>query len=203
MKPRPMSRSALPYLALLVAAAALGAPPAGAPADPDPALARARAAAASFSGQLRAALQAAMTEGGPAAAVDVCHADAPRIAAEVMARHDVRLGRVALPGRHRNPAQAATGWQLETLERFQEAVDRGAPAAEQVAVLRNDLPEGVALRMMRGIVTEPACLACHGKDLAPGIREAIRLRYPDDGATGFAVGDLRGALWVEVPGRTR
>ncbi|MBV6417229.1 MAG: hypothetical protein CMLOHMNK_01868 [Steroidobacteraceae bacterium] len=201
MKLKFPSRSALSCLALLAATTALGAPPAGAPADPDPALARARAAAVSFSGQLRGALQAAMAESGPAAAVDVCHTEAPRIAAEVMARHDLRLGRVALPGRHRNPAQAAAGWQLDTLERFQKAVDAGAPAAEQVAVIRSNLPEGVALRMMRGIVTEPACLGCHGKDIAPAIRDAIRLRYPDDGAIGFAVGDLRGALWVEVPAR--
>ena len=116
-----------------------------------------------------------------------------------MAEHDVRLGRVALPGRNRNPAQQADGWQLDTLQAFQAAVDGGAAAGEQVAVVRDGLPEGVALRMMRGIATEAPCLACHGKDVAEPVRAAIDQRYPDDHATGFAVGDLRGALWVEVP----
>jgi len=53
--------------------------------------------------------------------------------------------------------------------------------------------------MMRSIATEPGCLACHGSEVAEPVRAAIAERYPDDHATGFAVGDLRGALWVEVP----
>ena len=46
------------------------------------------------------------------------------------------------------------------------------------------------------------CLACHGSEVSPEVREAIAARYPGDRATGFAVGDLRGALWVEVPAGT-
>lgn len=167
--------------------------------DADADLARARAAARDFSGQLRERLQGAMRDGGPVGAVAVCHEDAPTIANAVMAKHGVRLGRVALPGRNRNPAQAAGDWRLGTLQGFQQAVEGGAPAGDQVAVLRDGLPDGVALRMMRGIATESGCLACHGSDVAREVREAIIARYPGDGATGFAVGALRGALWVEVP----
>ena len=105
----------------------------------------------------------------------------------------------ALPGRNRHPAQAAQDWQLLTLDLFQQRVSGGEAAADQVAVIREHLPDGIALRMMRGIATEPGCLACHGQDVAAPVREAILARYPDDRATGFAVGDLRGALWVEVP----
>ncbi|MCH6484421.1 DUF3365 domain-containing protein [Pseudoxanthomonas sp. LH2527] len=176
---------------------AVDTPPPLSSADPD--LDRAKAAAQAFSGRLRGRLQAAMQTGGPTAAVEVCQAEAPAIADAVMAEHGVRLGRVALPGRHRNAGQAAEGWQLATLEAFQQAVLAGAPAAEQVSVIREDLPEGVALRVMRGIATEPGCLACHGMQLAPQVREAIATHYPDDAATGFVVGDLRGGLWVEVP----
>ncbi|TXI32827.1 MAG: DUF3365 domain-containing protein [Ottowia sp.] len=162
-------------------------------------LARAQAAGQAFSGQLRGELQAAMAVGGPVAAVDVCHTRAPRIAEAVMAEHGVQLGRVALPGRNRHPDHAAGDWKLATLQAFQQAVDGGAPAAEQVAVVADGLPDGVALRMMRGIATEPPCLACHGSEVAEPVRAAIAQHYPGDHATGFAVGDLRGALWVEVP----
>jgi len=176
-------------------------PPSPAAATPvtDPVLDRAKAAAMAFSGQLRGNLQAAMQAGGPVAAVDVCHLEAPAIAARVMAEHGVRLGRVALPGRNRNPAQAAGDWQLAMLEIFHQRVADGEAAADQVAVMRGHLPDGVALRMLRGIATEPGCLACHGKDVAGPVRDAILAHYPDDHATGFDVGDLRGALWVEVP----
>ena len=173
--------------------------PATATSATDPALDRAKAAAMAFSGQLRGKLQTAMQAGGPTAAVDVCHAEAPAIADAVMAEHGVRLGRVALPGRNRHPAQAAQDWQLLTLDLFQQRVSGGEAAADQVAVIREHLPDGIALRMMRGIATEPGCLACHGSEVAEPVRAAIAERYPDDHATGFAVGDLRGALWVEVP----
>ena len=162
-------------------------------------LARAQAAAKALSSQLRGDLQAAMVAGGPIAAVDVCHTRAPRIAEAVMAEHGVQLGRVALPGRNRHPDHAAGDWKLAPLQAFQQAVDGGAPAAEQVAVVADGLPDGVALRMMRGIATEPPCLACHGSEVAEPVRAAIAQHYPGDHATGFAVGDLRGALWVEVP----
>jgi len=165
----------------------------------DPVLDRARAAAMAFSSQLRARLQSAMADGGPIAAVAVCHSEAPSIAATVMAEHGVLLGRIALPGRNRNPAQSAGGWQLAMLVAFQQAVDNSAAGGELVSVARDDLPEGIALRMMRGIITEPGCLACHGSELSPDVQDAIAQHYPDDGATGFSVGDLRGALWVEVP----
>lgn len=166
--------------------------------DRDPAL-RARAAAMDFSEKLRGTLQQAMQSGGPEAAVDVCNSAAPRIAEQVMHDHGVRLGRVALPGRNRNPRQAADGWQLRALQEFQAAVEQGGAAAEQVMVQRDELPDGVALRMIRGIETEPGCLACHGSAVTPSVREAIARHYPGDAATGFEAGDLRGALWVEVP----
>lgn len=182
--------------AVLLAACAQDMPQ---PAATDAALEQAKAAAMAFSGRLRNQLQSAMAEGGPIAAVEVCHTEAPRIAAAVMTEYGVRMGRVAAPGRNRNPAHAADDWTLTTLEAFQQAVDGGATAGEQIAVMREQLPDGVALRMMRGIATEPVCLTCHGAAVTPEVRETILARYPDDGATGFAVGDLRGALWVEVP----
>lgn len=168
------------------------------PDDRDP-VHRASAAAMDFSGKLRGTLQQAMQSGGPEAAVDVCASAAPQLAEQVMHEHGVRLGRVALPGRNRNPQQATDGWQLKALREFQAAVEQGGAAAEQVMMQRDGLPEGIALRMVRGIATEPGCLSCHGAAVAPSVREAIARHYPGDAATGFETGDLRGALWVEVP----
>lgn len=167
-------------------------------ADSD-AVERANAAAADFSGRLRAALQERMQSEGPVAAVDFCHAQAPRIAEAVMAEHGVRLGRVAVPGRNRNPGNAPMDWQLAALADFQSQVDAGATPGEQVFVQRNGLPPGVALRMMRGIAVEPVCLACHGQAVSAPVAQAIARHYPGDAATGFDIGDLRGGLWVEVP----
>ena len=154
----------------------------------------AKAAAGDFSGRLRTALMDRMQSEGPVAAVDFCHAQAPLIADAVMAEHGVRLGRVAVPTRNRNPDNAPMEWKLQALMQFQSAVDAGAAPAEQLFVQRDNLPPGIAMRMVRGIAVEPTCLACHGRALAPDVSKAIQLRYPHDAATGFDAGDLRGGL---------
>lgn len=193
-------------LVVVAAAACLGAcageapaPPAAAPAPAPTAQDRAQAAAQDFSQRLRVALQSVMAREGPLPALAFCHDQAPAIAAQVMADHGVRLGRVAVPGRERNPGNAAVDWQQPALERFARAVAGGAPAQDQVEVVTEGLPDGVALRMLRGIRVEAQCQLCHGTAIAPAIAEAIGRLYPADAATGFAEGDLRGALWVEVP----
>jgi len=40
------------------------------------------------------------------------------------------------------------------------------------------------------------CLACHGDNIAPEVTAAIRAHYPEDQATGFATGQLRGAFSI-------
>lgn len=174
--------------------------PAGEPA-PD-AQARGQAAMREFGDRLRNELRAAMSEDGPAGAVSFCHDQAPRIADEVMATHGVRLGRVAVAGRNRNPGNAHGGWQGELLDSFQQAVDTGGAPEAQMAVIRDQVPAGVELRMARGIRVEAACLMCHGDNIAPPIAERLAALYPEDRATGFLEGDLRGLVWVEVPAAT-
>jgi len=179
------------------AAAAAPEPVVDVPA-PD-AQARAQAAMKDFGERLRTELREAMSRDGAPAAVDFCREEAPRIADSVMAGHGVRLGRVAVPGRHRNPANMADGWQGEVLETFQSAVDAGDAPEAQLAVMRDGLPAGVELRMARGLRVEAACLVCHGGTVAPEITRRIEQNYPGDRATGFSEGDLRGLVWVEVP----
>lgn len=160
--------------------------------------ARGQAAMKEFGDTLRLELRTAMSRDGAPGAVDFCHDQAPVIAGQVGARHGVRLGRVAVPGRNRNPGNAPVGWQDEVVAGFQQAVaDGGAPEA-QVAILRDGLPGDVSLRMARGIRVEAACLMCHGDNIAPPIAERLAALYPGDAATGFLEGDLRGLVWVEV-----
>ena len=160
---------------------------------------RAQKAASAFSARLQGALQARMAETGPIGAIDFCHEQAPVIAAEVATEHGVRLGRVPVPGKARNLANTAIDWQVVAVKALQHQRVNGTPVTALVFRQADGLPEGVALRTMKGIGIQPACLACHGSDVAEPIRAAIAAHYPEDAATGFALGDLRGGLWVEVP----
>ena len=169
------------------------------PASSMPPVERAKAAGSAFSGALKSALAAKLAEDGTVGAIDFCHDEAPKIAERVSMEYGVRLGRVAVAGRQRSPANAPAAWQAEVLAAFERAAAAGTPVSALQRFQTEGLPAGIALRSMRGIPVEPVCLACHGKALAEDTRAALARHYPGDTATGFEAGDLRGALWVEVP----
>jgi hypothetical protein len=158
---------------------------------------RAFFAVAALQQSLAPRLIQSMTEDGVPAAIEVCAEEAPDIAARVATEQGLRIGRVST--RWRNPDNAPLDWHQGVFERFQSAIEAGEPADAQRWSTREQLPEGVALRAMVGLETRGLCLACHGAAVADEVREAIARRYPDDRATGFAEGDLRGAVWVEIP----
>ena len=167
--------------------------------DMDAAKEKAQQAAKTFSSALKTALKEKMEAEGTEGAIHFCHDEAPKIAARVSEEFGVRLGRVPVEGRQRSPANTAEAWQAEGLNSFQEQLAAGTPMSELVKVDTQHLPDGVGLRMMRGIPVEPACLACHGSALSAETKNALQRLYPNDQAVGFNEGDLRGALWVEVP----
>mgnify|MGYP003340573505 CR=1 FL=1 len=47
---------------------------------------------------------------------------------------------------------------------------------------------------MKAIPTAEICTTCHGVSLKPEVSARLQQLYPADQATGFAVGDLRGAF---------
>jgi hypothetical protein len=70
-------------------------------------------------------------------------------------------------------------------------------------VQRVDLPDG-RLGMLFPIRLDVKCLMCHGgpDDVLDAVKPELAKRYPQDQATGFQQGDLRGWFWVEVPAET-
>ncbi len=131
-----------------------------------------------------------MSEGGPVAAVAVCSSEAPAIAAQVASETGVRVGRASL--RTRNPANAAPPWVAAWLRAQGERTAEGVTGVRAV--------EGGSARVLRPLAVEPVCVTCHGDPaaMAPALREVLHARYPDDRATGYRPGDLRGALWAEA-----
>ncbi|MCS6987512.1 MAG: DUF3365 domain-containing protein [Sphingomonadaceae bacterium] len=167
---------------------ALGA----APAPPPEALARSRAAADAFLAELRQALDAALSAGGPAAAVEACAAIAPALAQIHSERSGLAVRRVAL--RVRNPASVPDAFERQALERLAEAPM--APDGRQAEIFAETEGE---FRYLRAIPTQGPCLLCHGPAVAPEVRAAIAQHYPHDQAMGFREGELRGAVAIRWP----
>jgi hypothetical protein len=163
--------------------------------DPaETAIASARAAIATLRLKLRQRLQKAMGE-GPAKALEVCANEAQAIRAEVSHDTGVALGRASL--RLRTPADAPPAWVGAWLAELGERKVEGVVGFARI----DETPAGRVARVLEPIGVEKGCLTCHGpaETLTPAVREALGARYPNDAATGYAEGDLRGAFWAEKP----
>ena len=185
-----MNIQAIPFVAL---AAALALSPATVLADPSP-QEQAGAAVRAFATALKGELMTAMQSGGPVAAIDVCKVKAPQIAEAVSLERGMQLSRVSQ--RNRNPENAPNDWQAAVLEDFQERVNGGEDAAGLSWQQTVETETGAEYRFMKAIPTGAVCLACHGQAISPDVAAKIEQSYPEDKATGFSEGDLRGAFVV-------
>lgn len=158
-----------------------------APAATTPAPAeRAALAAKTLQEKLKTALLAAIQDKGAVGAIDICATVAPALAKE-LSTGGLTVGRTGV--RLRNPDNRAPPWLAPTMTRWeaQAMVDRtpwNTPLDDGRFVF------AAPLSML------PLCATCHGTDVAADVKAAIAARYPQDAATGFAEGALRGAVWV-------
>jgi len=156
-----------------------------------------RALSARLQHLLQQELFAAMKDGGPLKAIEVCRSKAPVLAADLSKESGWKVGRTAL--RVRNPANAPDAWEKKTLEEFGARLAKGEDPATvekfEVVVLAGRK----SFRYMKAIRTAEACLGCHGPALKPELAAKVKELYPDDRATGFAAGELRGAFTISRP----
>ena len=153
-------------------------------------VAAAEAAFTTLQQRLLARLSEEMGRGGPVGAIDVCRNEAQTITDAVEKDQGVVMGRTS--HRVRNPGNAPREWVRPYVD---AAAGKKAGEVEGVAV---DLGDRVGV--LRPIPTGAPCMQCHGssESMMPEVQEAIRAAYPDDRATGFSAGDLRGFFWAEV-----
>lgn len=147
---------------------------------------------------LRTRLTEAMNQGGPAAAIEVCATEAQRITASVpeIAGADVEaeVGRSSL--KLRNSANRGPDWVRRWLDTQGERPAEGVTGPAAVVTLGG---KPIA-RVLRPIAVQGMCLTCHGpaEAIPPEVQKVLKARYPEDKATGYGVGALRGAAWAEV-----
>lgn len=158
----------------------------------------ARAAAADFGKTLIGELQKAIAAGGLVNAIAVCNTVAPKIAAEKSGDWKMTIARTSL--KLRQPANRPDAWELAQLQHFEER----KAAGDNPAVLEvGDYAEKNGKRVFRYMKAIPAgemCLGCHGTSLTPEVAAKLKALYPQDAATGFKIGDLRGAFTItETP----
>lgn len=162
---------------------------------PDPADVGPKIIAEAF-GRLSGALAEAISKEGPAKALSVCSEKAPQIAKDVAAAHGVTLRRAT--NKPRNPKNSADEIEKAAMEVFLAALENQENPNPQVITHADGSRDFLAPI----VLGNPLCLQCHGtpgKDIGPENLAAIKKIYPEDKATGYQLGDLRGLWRITFP----
>lgn len=132
----------------------------------------------------------AINESGVDYAASFCSVHAISLTDSISEKFNCAIQRVA--ERNRNPANKLTTREdLTAFSIFSDAV--GQKQIPSATVFDS---EKVAVYYKPILLAMPDCLKCHGKEgeLDASALAIISKNYPDDKATGFSLGDLRG-MW--------
>lgn len=151
--------------------------------------------------QLGGKLKGEIAANGLEAAVGVCKIAAPQIAADLSVQTGSKVGRVGTRVRNAEAGTPDT-WNAKALAAFAERMKQGEkPDAMEMTEVVADPSGKTYLRYAKAIAIQPMCLACHGSDsdIPDGVKARLQSEYPADKATGYSVGELRGAVVVMRP----
>ena len=152
-----------------------------------------------FIAKLSSALKNALKADGPVSAIEVCKTVAPSLTNALSGREGWNISRVSL--RIRNPMIGSPDvWEQAQLIRFDEmsAEDVAGPIAAVSEIIEE--PQGRYLRYIRPLKVQRVCLTCHGTkdDIPEQVATKLVELYPHDRATGYTIGQNRGALSIKV-----
>jgi hypothetical protein len=148
-----------------------------------------------FAETLKSALMLSMQTDGSVKSIAVCKDIAPRVAQQISTKYNLDISRTSL--KVRNPANKADEWETAVLRDFETRLEAG----ETIKKLRFSEPvetEGFQQwRVMKAIGTDLVCVTCHGEKIPEQIQAELTKLYPNDQATGFKIGSVRGAFTVK------
>jgi len=133
---------------------------------------------------------------GPVGAATFCSTQAFPLTDKVSAQYgkEISVKRISL--KERNPANAAEGSEKAILQALQQLQDNGVILPKYLVERVNDTTAKYykPLSINKGV-----CLKCHG-DISSNtqLSKLMKSNYPNDKATGYKMGDLRGAIVVTI-----
>ena len=147
-----------------------------------------------FGGALKAELKAAIKEGGPINALEVCNTKAGPIAKDKEKEFNASISRVSL--KNRNPDNVPNDWQKAVLEDFDARAAKGEDVKKMgfSEIVEHDGKK--QLRFMKALPVGDVCTKCHGSNIDEKVQAKITELYPDDKATGYSKGQVRGAVVI-------
>ena len=131
-----------------------------------------------------------MKEGGPQQAIPFCNAAANPLTEGVAKEYNVAIKRTS--HKIRNEENSPNTKEEEILNQYLASLSKG----EKLKPIISKDKDG-KVHFYAPMILEAKCMACHGtvgKEVTVKTDSLIKSLYPNDKATGFNIGDLRGIV---------
>ncbi len=158
-------------------------------------LQQARELVKAFGGDLKTVLKTSMKSTGPIKALSECNIQAMPIAEKNSSSSPWDIARTSLKVRNEN--NQADEWETQVLQLFEQRKADGEAIETMEYAETIKTAEKTIYRYMKPIPTTGLCLTCHGETLADEVSNKVKVLYPHDNATGFSLGDIRGAFTLQ------
>jgi len=168
-------------------------------ADEAKLLEEARALPGTMVPKLLEVLQDEIAKGGHANAISVCREKAPAMAKGLSEKTGWAIRRVSL--KNRNPKATPDAWEAAVLQEFEQRLAAGQSPVTMDKSEVVEIDGKKVMRYMKALPTQELCMSCHGKEnkVSPEVQAKLKELYPDDKATGYDVGQIRGAITAKKP----
>ena len=157
-----------------------------------------RTTANDFMKELKDVLIQQMQTGGIMQAVSVCSDTAQLLTNKFGVERGVFIKRVSLKNRNKN--NFPDDVEKRALNKFESLKQNNELDSEtEFAEITTD-GNYKYLRYLKPIILQAECLNCHGnlENMMPDVKDLIAQNYHADRATGYKVGDLRGAVSIKI-----
>jgi hypothetical protein len=160
------------------------------------ALLDARKISAELTDKVRGLLLKELEKGGYEGAISVCALVAQDITRQFNEKSGHSVRRISLG--YRNPNDFPDEYERQKLESFDRLNREKKLESEYYEVVSEQGRE--YLRYLKPVVAGKMCLNCHGQpdEIPIGVQRVIQENYPNDRATGYLEGDVRGAVSVKI-----
>jgi len=157
-----------------------------------------RTTANDFMKELKGVLIEQLQIGGIVQAVSVCSDTAQLLTNKFGVERGVFIKRVSLKNRNKN--NYPDDFEKKMLNKFELLKQNNELDSETEFAEITAEDDYKYLRYLKPIVIQVECLNCHGnrENMISDVKDLIAQKYPRDKATGYNVGDLRGAVSIKT-----
>ena len=144
----------------------------------------------------QSALMTAIQEEGVPGAIEYCNTNAMEIVKKLDDSLNISIKRVT--NKTRNPADSLTGIEKEIWEAYNYNPSQATAQLQEFSDTELIFTQPI-------LIGSGVCLNCHGgvgAEVTNENYELIKTRYPNDQATGYQLGDLRGMWRLIIPKKT-